>query len=71
MQYKLTLAFKCTNGNINKIEIEGIRPTLTKARMISLMDTIIEKNIFLTKDGEFIGRSSASITSENETIIEI
>ncbi|MBE6049164.1 MAG: DUF2922 domain-containing protein [Clostridium sp.] len=71
MKYILTLSFVCTNGNINKVFIEDIRPTIPKARIILLMNTIIEKNIFLTKDGEFIERSSASITSKNKTFFKI
>ena len=65
MEYTLGMTFLCADGQKVSLSIEGIRPTLPKSQIVKLMDTIIEKNIFITKHGALTGKFAAQIVSKN------
>lgn len=62
MEYILTISFVCTNGKKSSLTIEGVKPTITDAEVNTLMDTIITNDIFLTSNGAFLEKGSASLT---------
>jgi hypothetical protein len=67
---RLELIFKNQVGRTSKISIENAREDLTELEVQTAMQTIIDKNIFQTKSGEFVGIDSAKIvTTDTETII--
>ena len=59
MEYSLTLTFICENGDKSSITIDGVKDDLNKDQVTALMDTIISKNIFLTKNGVLTKKSGA------------
>lgn len=63
MEYTLSLTFIASNGEKTSINISDVKPTITKLMASALMDTIIEKNIFFTKHGALVRKSTASLTS--------
>ena len=48
MEFTLSMTFTTSNGDKSTISIEGVKENLTQAEASTLMDTIIEKDIFLT-----------------------
>lgn len=71
MQYSLTLTFVCENGEKSSISIDNVKDDLTKEQVSALMDTIISKNIFLTKNGALVKKSGAQLTRKAVTKFEI
>ena len=62
MEYILTLNFICTNDSKASITIEGVKQLISDTEVANLMDTILAKNIFLTKNGSFKAKDSAHLT---------
>ncbi len=50
------LTFTTTGGKTFSITIPDPREDLDKAEAEAVMDTIIQKNVFLTSSGELIGK---------------
>ncbi|MBD7912088.1 DUF2922 domain-containing protein [Clostridium cibarium] len=71
MEYILSLTFICANGQKTSLSIEGVKATITEAQASTLMDTIIAKNIFLTKNGAFTGKSGATLTQRQVTKLDV
>lgn len=71
MQYSLTLTFVCENGEKSSISIDNVKDDITKEQVSALMDTIITKNIFLTKNGALVKKSGAQLTRKAVTKFEI
>ncbi len=71
MEYSLTLTFVCENGEKSSLTIDNVKKDLTKEQVSSLMDTIISKNIFLTKNGALASKHAAQLTEKNVTKFEI
>lgn len=64
MEYILTLSFLCSNNTKSSISIEGANKMLSSEEVTTLMDTIIEKNIFKSKNGSFVKKSGAVLTQK-------
>jgi hypothetical protein len=62
MEYILTLNFICANDSKSSIVIEGVKQLISDVEVANLMDTILAKDIFLTKNGNFKGKDSAHLT---------
>ena len=71
MEYTLTLNFICENGEKSSISIDGVKSGITKDEVSSLMNTIIDKNIFLTKNGALTKKSGASLTAKTVSKFEV
>ncbi|MGG7178313.1 DUF2922 domain-containing protein [Clostridium paraputrificum] len=71
MEYILTMTFLCASGDKATISVDGVTSTLSNVEVRTLMDTIIEKNIFITKNGSFIEKFSANITQRQTTNLEV
>lgn len=71
MQYSLTLTFVCENGEKSSISIDNVKEDVTKEQVSTLMDTIITKNIFLTKNGALVKKSGAQLTRKSVTKFEL
>ena len=48
MEYTLSMTFTTSNVDKSTISLEGVKENLTQAEASTLMDAIIEKDIFLT-----------------------
>lgn len=46
MEYVLAITFNTPGGTTSTLSITGVKPDITKEQVVSLMDTIISKNIF-------------------------
>ena len=55
----------------SSISIDGVKNGITKDQASSLMDTIINKNIFLTKNGALTKKSGAQLTAKTVTKFEV
>ena len=67
MEYVLTMNFITSTGSKSSMTISGVKSDLTKEQISSLMDKIIEKNIFHTKSGTFSSKSGANVTERKIT----
>lgn len=71
MEQILSMSFTTEKGAKNNINITGVKPDLTQAQINTLMDTIIQKNIFLSSTGALVGKAGANITQRSVTKIEM
>jgi len=71
MEYNLSMTFLTELGLKTTLNVSGIKPTLTKAEVNALMDTVIAKNIFTTTTGPLAKKSGAQITQRQVTKIEV
>ena len=67
MEFTLSMTFTTSNGDKSTISIEGVKENLAQAEASTLMDTIIEKDIFLTKNGTLTGKYSAQLVQKQVT----
>ena len=71
MEYILTLTFICDSGNKKSLTIEGVQSSVSSSEAGALMDTIISKDIFVTKYGSLKEKYGAKLTSRNISDLEI
>ena len=71
MEFTLSMTFTTSNGDKSTISIEGVKENLTQAEASTLMDAIIEKDIFLTKNGTLTGKYSAQLVQRQVTKLEV
>lgn len=71
MEYSLTMVFLGTNSEKTNFTINGVKGDITQTQVASLMDTIISKNIFLTKNGSLMGKFGASLTEKLVTKFDV
>ncbi|MGL4772438.1 MAG: DUF2922 domain-containing protein [Clostridium sp.] len=67
MEYSLTMIFLGGNGEKTNFTLNGVKDDITQAEVSALMDTIIEKDIFLTKNGALTSKYGASLTEKSVT----
>ncbi|WP_160688199.1 DUF2922 domain-containing protein [Clostridium sp. C2-6-12] len=71
MEHILSMSFTTEKGAKSNININGVKPDLTQAQINTLMNTIIQKNIFLTSTGALVGKAGANITQRSVTKVEM
>lgn len=67
MEYVLAMTFLTERGVKSTISISGVKSDITKDQITALMNTIIQKNIFLTKSGALVSKDEAKITERKIT----
>lgn len=67
IENSLALTFVCENTKKNTISITGVKTDLTDEQVQALMDTIIEKNVFVTRNGGFVSKDSAKLIQKDTT----
>ena len=67
MEYILSLIFVTESGDKSTITITGVKSSVSSEAANELMDTIIENNVFNTKHGRLINKSSAQLTERKIT----
>ena len=70
MEYILSMTFITDTGKKTSFSVDGVKPTITKDEITALMDTIIEKNVFLSSKGAIVQKSGANITQRTVTSYE-
>lgn len=71
MEYILSMTFNTAGGKKATISISNVRPDITKEQAVSLMDTILAKNVFTTDSGDFASKESAKLTERKVTKYEV
>ncbi|NSB16541.1 DUF2922 domain-containing protein [Clostridium beijerinckii] len=71
MEYVLALTFITENGLKSNFSISGVKPDVTPAQVNSLMDTIIQKNVFFSSSGALVKKSDAKLTEKTVTKIDV
>ena len=71
MKWLVHSTFICENAEKSSITIDGVKEDLNKEQVTALMDTIISKNIFLTKNGALTKKSGAQLTRKAVTKFEL
>ena len=71
MEYSLALTFKTSQDAKVTLTIDTAKSDLTDEQVASIMDTIIEQNVFLTSKGNFIEKVSAVLTERKNTSYHI
>ena len=67
MEYILTLTFMTEAGVKSSLTITDVKSSVTSEAANELMDTIIENNIFNTKNGAFVSKVDAKLTERKIT----
>ncbi|MBE6089893.1 DUF2922 domain-containing protein [Clostridium beijerinckii] len=71
MEYTLSMTFLTEAGEKSTLSISGVKSTLTKAEVNTLMDVVIAKNIFKTDSGDLVKKSGAQLTQRQVTKYEV
>lgn len=71
MEYTLAMTFLTEYGEKSTLSISGVKATLTKDQVNTLMDTIITNNIFTTNSGTLVKKSGAQLTERQVTKFEV
>lgn len=71
MEHILSMSFTTELGTKNNININGVKPDITSAQINTLMNTIIQKNIFITTAGALVGKAGANVTQRSVTKIDM
>ena len=71
MEYSLALTFKTSQDAKVTLTIDNAKNDLTHEQVASIMDTIIEQNVFLTSKGNFVEKVSAVLTERKNTSYHI
>lgn len=71
MDYTLSMVFITESGLKTSLSISGVKPDITKDQVDSLMNTIIEKDVFVTKSGKLATKESAHLVARNTTKFDV
>lgn len=71
MEYILTLTFVTEAGTKSSLTISGVNQSIDSDAANSLMDTILENDIFSVKGGAFVSKSEAKLTERKITTYTI
>ena len=71
MDYSLTMTFINTSGDKTSLTISGVKDILTKEAVTTLMDTIIENDIFVNNGAGLVSKYGAQLTQRQTTKFDI
>lgn len=71
MEYTLSMTFLTSNGEKSSLSLDGVKQNLTQAEASALMDTIIEKDIFFSKNGTLVGKYTAQLVQRQVTKFDV
>jgi len=76
--HKLVMRFlTATEGKYFTLTVDGIKadgdgvPTITDAEANAIMDLVIAKNIFVSANGNLIGKKDAKVVTTDTSIVEV
>ncbi|MDD7794224.1 DUF2922 domain-containing protein [Clostridium sp. 'White wine YQ'] len=67
MEYVLSMTFVTSSGDKASFSVTGVKESITEAEVSALMDTIIAKDIFITKSGSYVSKYGAQLTQRQIT----
>ena len=59
MEYSLSMTFVTETGDKVSMTVSGVKSDISQAEVSTLMNTIIGKDVFLTKNGSLTAKYSA------------
>ena len=71
MEYSLSMTFVTETGDKVSMTVSGVKSDITQAEVSTLMDTIITKDVFLTKNGSLTAKYSAQLTQRDVTKFDL
>jgi len=71
MEYILSMTFNTEGGKTTSLSITGVKSDITEPQVLSLMDLIIEKNIFEVNTLALVSKNSAKLTQRVITKYEV
>lgn len=71
MEYTLSMTFNTAFGLKTSLSISGVKSAITQAEADALMDTIIDKDVFVTSSGKLVGKESAQLTAKQTTKFDV
>ena len=71
MEHILSMSFTTEKGSKSNININGVKPDITSAQINTLMNTIIQKNDFITATGALVGKAGGNVTQRSVTKVEM
>lgn len=71
MEYTLNMVFLTAGSKKTTFAVTDVDSSVTPEQINSLMDTIINENIFTTSSGDLVSKSSASIVAKTVTEVTI
>lgn len=71
MGYILSMTFNTDGGKTTSLSITGVKSDITESQVLSLMDLIIEKNIFEVNSLALVSKNSAKLTQRVVTKYEV
>jgi len=71
MEYTLAMTFLTSAGEKSTLSVSGVKTTIAKDEVNTLMDTITSKNIFKNKASDLVKKSGAQVTQRQVTKYEV
>lgn len=71
MEYSLSMTFVTTSGDKVSMTVAGVKSNISEAEVSTLMDTIVAKDIFLTKNGSLAAKYGAQLTQRQTTKFDL
>lgn len=71
MEYSLSMTFVTESGDKVSMTVSGVKSDISQAEVSTLMDTIIAKDVFLTKNGSLTAKYSAQLTQREVTKFDL
>ncbi|VYT79600.1 DUF2922 family protein [Clostridium tertium] len=71
IQRTATLAFKDVSGKKHSINIKDVKEDVEDSKIVSLMDSIINKSLIKTEAGDLVEKQSAQVVTKETTKITI
>ena len=71
MEYILSMTFNPESSKTTSLSITGVKSDITEEQVLSLMDLIIEKNIFEVNTLALVSKNSAKLTQRVVTKYEV
>lgn len=65
----LKMAFVNEGAGTLTLSVRNPKDNITEAQVVAVMDNIIDKNVFATKDGDLVAKKWAKIVDTTETVL--
>ena len=65
----LKMAFLNEGAGTLTLSVRNPKDNITEAQVVAVMDNIIDKNVFATKDGDLVAKKWAKIVDTTETVL--
>ena len=71
MEFSLSMTFVTETGDKVSMTVSGVKSDITQAEVSTLMNTIIAKDVFLTKNRSLTAKYSAQLTQREVTKFDL